>query len=343
MYISLSELSPLLLSEFKSEGDFLYALQQVQEGFTSNRERIGDYLQVPKLVSAYTLFYLPTNIKRLEFVKRVLSPYLKSIAVNQVVDIGCGPGTFTLGLLEIFPDASFELVDKSTLMLKQAQKIISHYPLKNEFIFSESVNRHSEQSLFFFGHSVNEIGLNGFKKMIDDHGPNELMILEPGTKSSFEAIIKLREFLIESGYNLIFPCPDHSLCPMSETENWCHFNYYTTYDSDMERICQLAKIDRHTSPVIFFYFSKTIKPLSDRRPLIRLKQETKFSLVYEACSGTSKIDNLVLMKKKYKKKEQKSFKHKIGLTPVGETEQKNDDLVFIEKVTDFLEDEKDES
>lgn len=51
-----------------------------------------------------------------------------------------------------------------------------------------------------------------------------LVLIEPGTPSGFQRILKAREFLIQQGATIFAPCPHNALCPLQEGKNWCHFS-----------------------------------------------------------------------------------------------------------------------
>ena len=70
--MNLSEIMPHLLYQFKSESDLVKAIEEISLKFTKERSNIGDYLKDPRLVSAYTVFYLLTNIPKLEAVLKWL-------------------------------------------------------------------------------------------------------------------------------------------------------------------------------------------------------------------------------------------------------------------------------
>ncbi len=80
---------------------------------------------------------------------------------------------------------------------------------------------------------MNEFGVEKFKQMISKGDPQDIMILEPGTKESFKISLQIRDFLINEGYRVIFPCPDHLKCPMDESSgltDWCHFKFFTSFE-----------------------------------------------------------------------------------------------------------------
>ena len=74
----------------------------LQKDFTTDRDKsIENYLSDPKLVSAYTAFYLPSNLKKCAFLL-IKIQLLNSLENIQFIDLGCGHGTISLGWMECF-------------------------------------------------------------------------------------------------------------------------------------------------------------------------------------------------------------------------------------------------
>jgi hypothetical protein len=100
--MNLSSILPYLLHEFKSDSDLIKAIDEISTKFTIERHKIGDYLKNPRLVSAYTAFYLLTNIPKLEAVlKWMPQDWVAELKKSDFIDLGAGPGTFSLAWKEL--------------------------------------------------------------------------------------------------------------------------------------------------------------------------------------------------------------------------------------------------
>ena len=64
--ISLVEIKNSLIYDFKSESELVKEIEKLSLNFTSKRERLNDYLTDRKMVSAYSCFYLLTNMPKLK-------------------------------------------------------------------------------------------------------------------------------------------------------------------------------------------------------------------------------------------------------------------------------------
>lgn len=324
--------SPLLLRKFKSEGAFIRSLKLLQDGFTKDREKIGNYLDDPFLVSAYFLYYSNTNALKFQFLKNVLRPfwqkfYDQSFWKDRVlVDFGSGPGTFSGEFLKEFEINDLILFDTSELMLAQGKKYLSFLKERQEIRQNARIQFLGDKAslsralkgkkvCLFFGHSLNEIGSHEFFEIINDFGSSveDCIILEPGTNSVFKLILEVRAFLHAQGFSTSFPCSSNEDCGLKK-DDWCHFNHFPKIPQYLERYGQMAKIDRRTMPLILHYFVRDkLKVISS--PILRLERESKFDFKYEICRN-NRIYQLSVLKKKFKKSEQKALKYVLGKTPL---------------------------
>lgn len=124
MELSVTVIKHLLLAPNISESEIISHLKNIHLNFTLRRHEITRYVESEEMVSAYTLFYFPTNLLKLNFVLNQLSSNIQQALANStILDFGSGPGTYSIGFLNFFREnfeGSLILVDKSDLMLRQA-------------------------------------------------------------------------------------------------------------------------------------------------------------------------------------------------------------------------------
>lgn len=286
-------------------------IREMSAKFTKNRAQIGDYVLDEDHVSSYAALYLTTNIPKLHFLLSKLdSEILGDLKKRSLIDIGCGPGTFSLGWSLLFEETPPEVicVDSSKVMLDQAQKMLkgffSDVNVKTQTRFSEK----SPESVLFYGHSINEIGINKVQDQIMMVDPEYVIFIEPGTSDLFLELKKLRSALLDS-YDVLYPCPSSAECP----NDWCHQVLRTSHDLSVERLSQLVSLDRKIMPMTAHVYrrKKGIAPNSEAT-IIRFINETKFSFEYEVClfeAGENKNVVVEIQKKNLDKKMEKHFKH----------------------------------
>ena len=290
-----------LLVQFPSDEALLKQVRKLNANFTSNRERIGEYLEDDVMVAAYAGFYLPTNFPKLAFIFNWLQEHTEDFRTCDFYDIGMGPATYSLAWLSYFsPDycGHIDGVDMSALMREQAVKMFdAFYPNFENFFVGESAYDlpvRDHKKLVFFGHSLNEMQ-DEYKDLLASLNPDYVLFLEPGTKESFQKVLEARDYLKDCGYHCQFPCPSNADCPMSG-EDWCHQYLYLQHDQDIERLCQKMKIDRRNNPAVVHLYSKERKNSSQAR-VIRSHPESKFGLEWQVCEGENQLQDIETFKR----------------------------------------------
>lgn len=292
MDLTFDTLRNLLLNPGLSESEIVQLIKSIHKSFTTNREEIEEYVVSSDLVSAYTMFYLPTNILKLSFVLNQLNQeFIQNIKNTTIIDIGSGPGTYALGFLDYFKSefrGPLILVDKSEFMIKQAAKLINHFfPKFKDIYYQNNLNslKTSGDLTLFFGNSLNEIGLEKALDLINKLKPKFLFFIEPGTKDFFKIALKIRNEMSRGGYSVLYPCPSlKDKCPLEGKDDWCHQILRTTHDPSIERLSQLLKKDRRSMPFIshIYCLNKKLESNFSAR-IIRILPETKFAFVWEVC------------------------------------------------------------
>lgn len=307
MHLTLSDISPHLIYSFKSDDELVRSIGEISEKFTTNREKIADYLKDPRLVAAYTAFYLLTNIPKLkEVLKWMPQEWIEKLKDCDFVDLGAGPGTFSLAWKMIGARGDFYQIELSDLMRLQAKKIWDG--LHREDLFQgRSWSWKTEKPKFLlFGHSANEMDIETVKNYIKTIRPDHILFIEPGTKDFFGKMLEIRSFLLKEKYQVLYPCPRADECPMKNTPDWCHQFIHVKQDEEVERLSQMAKKDRKLLPLTVQAFSQTFSYENPQERLVRVLPETKFSFEWEVCHK-NELMRYQIMKRDLSKAESKDI------------------------------------
>ncbi len=310
--LSVEDIRPYLLNPELSDGDIIKLVKEMSLKFTQKREHIEDYVLSEDLVSAYTALYLPTNIPKLHFLlTKIPDDVLQDFYKRPFIDIGSGPGTFSLGY-KLLMGSEFTgeciAVDSSDVMLEQSRSLMSGFFPDDAFVATKKFKEQKKESILFFGHSINEMGINRAMDFITTIDPEYIIWIEPGTSDLFSELKKLRSNILD-GYDVLYPCPSNAGCPAS----WCHQVLRTSHASSVERISQLVSLDRKILPMTAHVYRRKNQPFQTHSPtIIRYINETKFSFEYETCfSEEEKNKNAVIeiQKRDLSKEEEKMFKN----------------------------------
>jgi ribosomal protein RSM22 (predicted rRNA methylase) len=310
--LTLSQLQNSLIYKFSSESDLTKAIEEVSQKFTFKRDQINDYLEDPRLVAAYACFYLTTNLPKLNEVLAKINVSTEYLDSFEFVDIGCGPGTFTLSLLDINPNLTIHSLEKSPLMIDQAMKFVNElHPAAQVSIFDnyKRIPKKKKKRLGIFGHSANEMELNFITDLVEKLELDEVLFIEPGTKDYFNKSLVIRDSLLNSGFNMNFPCPSSGTCPMSK-DDWCHQYIKVTHEPDVERLTQLVSKDRRLLPLTIHYYSKEQVSIGEVNRLVRVYRPTKFSTEWQVCRSAddgNELKDLQIMNRGHSKPEIKKM------------------------------------
>lgn len=300
-----------------SEAEIVKNLKLISQTFTKDRSKIQMLYDKAASVASYACFYLPTNVWKLKFLLERLSvDQIESIRNSVIVEIGTGPGTYLLSIMDqIGPElTTFIGVDHNPLMLEQAKKITDSLFPTADVEWTNAVpelSKFGKKITLIYGNSLNEMGHVMALKIISKVNADNIIFIEPGTKASFGEVIKVRESLMSS-YNIIYPCSQNAACPIAENseDDWCHQVIRTSLDESTQRLSQLISLDRSIMPAVIHLYSKLKKELLVKGHIVRLTRILKHAFLWEVCLSEAdklKIVTLEVPKKLMSKKEVKEF------------------------------------
>lgn len=321
----LTKILPLLLFNFKNEKDLVKAIEELSLKFTQKRELLNDYLSDDRLASAYTAFYLTSNAPKFEAVfKWMPESFFDLLKSSTLIDLGAGPGTFSIAYREMIgAPVKVAQIETSATMMNQAKKLWEGlYPGEVLLQSANAKIKIEGEKFLLFGHSANEMGFEMALRYIKEINPDHILFIEPGTKSFFPEMLKIREALTHLGFHIVFPCPSSSECPLASSVNdWCHQFIYVKQSAEVERISQMAKKDRRLMPLTVQAFSRSIQQTSVVTRIVRVFPETKFSLEWEVCE-LNLIKHYQIMKRGLSKEVQKKLSEAMaGSSVVVEVEK----------------------
>jgi len=231
---------------------FAKGVSELSRLFTTERDKIDSgYLNRPALRAGYLLYFLPINFAKTHYVLKKMPAAFWKRPKLRVLDLGSGPGTASLALIEELaeknPKAQLELtlVDQSENALKDAEHLLrfwwrQRFPdraFKFKKIKSDLSRLRWEGSydLILMSHCLNELRQGSaldrsewLLEKIPGHleADGVLLITEPALKRPTRELMALRDHMIASeSFSVLAPCLHQSVCPMlkATSQDWCHF------------------------------------------------------------------------------------------------------------------------
>jgi ribosomal protein RSM22 (predicted rRNA methylase) len=223
----------------------------------------GNLFKKQALRNAYLVYYLPANLVKIFpildelFTHPEISGFTGSVI--SILDLGCGPGTFLLGVLEYFAVnknlLSREIqqinlwgIDQREECLATAREVITNYLQAQAFPPDISWKLHCKAGsissaafphpllpenkqfdLIIAGNVFAEIErvahqkvVPALEQLLSSHGT--LLLIDPGTRAASRNLIHLRNILLEqTALTLYAPCLERGLCPsLDNPKDWCH-------------------------------------------------------------------------------------------------------------------------
>jgi ribosomal protein RSM22 (predicted rRNA methylase) len=212
------------------------------------------YLKDNGLRKAYLSYYLPANIFKIHLPLRELSLHPTNILSKEhlrILDIGSGPGSATLGVLEFFsryekkPVLEFTAADRVVENLKDAAGFFTSYQERCRIHASLHTMRTSIENLELLlkGHHDLIILSNVLNELFRDDEErivrridilNKIMkrylepdgsciIIEPALHNTTREMLLVRDGLLAQGIHVYSPCLMSENCPaLVNPKDWCH-------------------------------------------------------------------------------------------------------------------------
>jgi len=212
------------------------------------------YLSDGGLRSAYVAYYLPANLSKIHTPLHELSLHGGTLCAREtirVLDLGCGPGTASLGLLEYFAQhhgktmLEFTAVDQVSGNLKEAEALFllfrNRHAVEASFKTIQSDIAgvlhavHGHFDVIVLSNVVNElfgqdegrikkrVGIVAeiMKRFLTEEG--SCIIIDPALRETSRDLLQVRDGLLDQGLHVYSPCLAGGRCPaLANPKDWCH-------------------------------------------------------------------------------------------------------------------------
>lgn len=208
--------------------DVAAGVKQLSLGLTRDRQLAGArYMDDPKLLGAYLLFYWPVSYAQARSTLSELTSRPRA-----VLDLGSGPGPLAFAALDagatsvVAADRSKPALDLARALATEAGEGLATREWSPEKPIPDG-----KFDLITMGHVVNEL-YNGqilpraalLEKILERVNANgSLVVLEPALRETSRALLQVRDVLVEKGYAIRAPCLWRGACPaLVKDSDWCH-------------------------------------------------------------------------------------------------------------------------
>ncbi len=217
-----SQIETLLDSSERSR--LARAAEQITADYKQGR--FTGSLRRPESRLAYLLTRMPATYAANAYVFQQVRRAMPEFGPEDMLDLGCGPGTAMWAAREVWPDiGSVTLLDSNRELLELGRSLSGGVPnLQWDAADISSMERFPAADLVVLSYALGE--LESPAKVVArawQAARKAVVIIEPGTPRNFAVVAKIRAQLIEAGGHPMAPCPHVNACPMAEAGDWCHF------------------------------------------------------------------------------------------------------------------------
>lgn len=210
------------------------AVQQLSRGLTRERELAGArYMDDPRLLGAYLLFYWPVSYAQGRHALRALPKRPRT-----VLDLGAGPAPLALAAVD---HGAVDVVaaDRSQAALELARAVAGQGGEALKVRAWDGLREGGEPPEgtwdgITLGHVLNELWAGEpmaalrradlLERLLARLNPGgSLVVIDPALRETSRGLLEVRDLLVARGYALRAPCLFQGPCPARIKESdWCH-------------------------------------------------------------------------------------------------------------------------
>ncbi|MGE5172545.1 MAG: small ribosomal subunit Rsm22 family protein [Betaproteobacteria bacterium] len=304
-------------NELSNESLKTLASNVVRLSYLLTREREilpAAYLKDRGLREAYQAYFLPPNLEKIQVPLAELDRHPGKMLVKEklrILDLGCGPGTASLGVLEFFaveknrPLLEFIAVEQVAENLKIAEELFNRgrhdlkATLKTVPLNIENVMHLNEKpfDLIILSNSLNELFAQGenpiterismmkdiLRRFLAEDG--SCIIIEPALRETSRDLLKVRDGLLEYGFGIYAPCFCKRKCPaLTNPRDWCHEDIPWDPPALIGKLDKLTGLRKDSLKFSYVVLRK------DGKSLASLYNENAFRVVSEPLISKGKIE-----------------------------------------------------
>lgn len=230
------------------------AVERLSRMLTKDRDHLPEaYLNDSELRQAYLRYFLPVNRAKIGIPLGELCGHPARLLERErlrVLDIGCGPGTAILGIMDFFgtrskrPALEFTALDAVPGNLSEAERLFREaarrYPTATLRTFVRTIGTAADRfegayELVILSNVLNELHrdepertarrVDTLARLMETAVTPEgsCIIIEPSLRETSRDLLSVRDELARAGCTLYSPCLTQKPCPaLLNPQDWCH-------------------------------------------------------------------------------------------------------------------------
>ncbi|HYA87029.1 MAG TPA: small ribosomal subunit Rsm22 family protein [Nitrospirota bacterium] len=252
------------------------------------------YLKDKGLREAYEAYFLPLNLRKILVPLAELDLRCENLFGNdmfRVLDLGCGPGTAMLGVMEFFAAGK----KRSHLAVTAVDHVAENLKMAEEFFTASKRMRNIDASLktirsgieqmrclpemtfnlIIFSNVLNELFIHDEARIVKrtnlvaeylnrclaDDG--SCIIIEPALRETSRELIEVREGLLKRGFHIYAPCLCHAECiALANPRDWCHEDLAWEPSDTIRELDELTGLRKDSLKFSYLIMRKDVQSLA---------------------------------------------------------------------------------
>jgi SAM-dependent methyltransferase len=320
------------------------AVRTLSHGLTRERGLAGaKYMEDPKLLGAYLLFYWPVSYAQ---ARRALGELPRRH--RSVLDLGSGPGPLAFAALDAGA-SEVTAADRSAAALALARElaVTAEESLATRPWDGRGLPE-GEFDLVTMGHVLNELHLR------DSDGDarraalceaalakvkpgGSLLVLEPALRDTSRGLLRVRDLLVARGFAIRAPCLWRGGCPaLIKESDWCHAEREWRMPALVEQLARAASLHKEALKMSYLAVAPRAEAWAEPPPgrpfrIVSEPLEGKGRQRYIGCGPEGRM-GLALQEKHRTGANEAFFRLRRGdVVTITETEPRGDGLTLSDR------------
>ncbi|MGA9521535.1 MAG: small ribosomal subunit Rsm22 family protein [Myxococcaceae bacterium] len=323
------------------------AVRRLSLGLTRERELAGaHYMDDPKLLGAYLLFYWPVSYAQARQVLGELPNRPRT-----VLDLGSGPGPVSFAAMDA-GGAEVTAADRSRPALELALKLAAEageaLSIRNWDPQAKKGLPEGQFDVITMGHVLNElfgqddVALARRADLLEEalgklKRGGSLVVIEPALRDTSRNLLKVRDQMVSRGYAIRAPCMFRGNCPaLVKESDWCHAERSWEMPRVVEDLARAAQLHKEALKMSYLVLAPKGEAWREPPPgrLFRIVSEPlegKGRHRYMGCGPEGRVG--LALQTKHETPENKAFFHlrRGDVISVSETEERGDGFALTDK------------
>ena len=308
------DLKPLTGTELKALAANVARLSSL---LTRERETLpAAYLKDEGLRRAYLLYFLPSNLYKIHIPLRELSLHPSNLLSKErlrILDIGSGPGTAILGIMDFFsakgkrPVLEFTAIDQVKENLRDSEALFGLFRERVPLVATLKTIKSSVEMVASFpkgpydiivlSNILNEVAHSDedrtskrvaiLKTVLSDllAADGSCIIIEPALRQTSRDMVEVRDSLMHEGFCVYSPCLMGENCPaLQNPKDWCHEDIPWEFPEIVREVDRLTGLRKDSLKFSYLVIRKDGLSIKD------IYGDSSFRVVSESLVSKGKIE-----------------------------------------------------